>query len=65
MKRTSGLTNYTKFLMKIFPKPEAFAREAIILIGGALLAAFILSRFPAVRSYINTNTKTPGCSCGG
>lgn len=53
--------------MNILPKPEAFAREAIILIGGALLAAFILSRFPAVRAYINTNTntKSPGCSCVG
>lgn len=50
--------------MSILPKPEAFAREAIILIGGALLAAFILSRFPAVRAYINTNTKSPDCNCG-
>ncbi|MDZ7939262.1 MAG: hypothetical protein U5M53_13710 [Rhodoferax sp.] len=47
--------------MKIIPKPEAFAREAIILIGGALLAAFILSRFPKVQAYINAGTK--GCDC--
>lgn len=51
--------------MKILPKPEAFAREAVILIGGALLAAFILAQFPRVRDYINRNTKGPGCSCGG
>lgn len=38
--------------MSILPKPEAFAREAIIL-----------SRMPKVRDYINANTK--GCSCGG
>lgn len=49
--------------MKILPKPEAFAREALILIGGAVLAAFILSRFPKVQAYINQNTK--GCNCGG
>lgn len=48
--------------MKIIPKPEAFAREAVILIGGALLAAFILSRFPKLQTYINTNAK--GCNCG-
>lgn len=51
--------------MNILPKPEAFAREAIILIGGALLAAYIMSRLPAVRTYINTNLKSPGCNCGG
>ena len=48
--------------MTILPKPEAFAREAVILIGGALLAAFILSHLPKVRDYINSNTK--GCNCG-
>ena len=51
--------------MKIMPKPEAFAREALILIGGALLAAFILSRFPKVKAYIDSNTKPGGCSCNG
>ncbi|MDT7522040.1 hypothetical protein RAE21_06390 [Rhodoferax sp. TBRC 17198] len=49
--------------MKILPRPEAFAREALILIGGALLAAFILSKFPKVRAYIDTNTKGGGCNC--
>lgn len=41
--------------------PESFLREAVILIGGALIAAFVLSKLPAVRDYINRNTK--GCSC--
>lgn len=49
--------------MSILPKPEAFAREAIILIGGAVLAALILSQFPKLQAYINNNTK--GCSCSG
>jgi hypothetical protein len=49
--------------MKLLPKPEAFAREAIILIGGAVLAAFILSRLPAVKRYIDTNTRPGGCNC--
>jgi len=55
--------------MTILPKPEAFAREAIIMIGGALLAAFLLARLPKLRSYINSNAKNcncQGCSgCGG
>jgi hypothetical protein len=35
------------------------------MLSVGLLAAFILSRFPAVRAYINTNTQSRGCSCGG
>lgn len=42
--------------MNIIPKPEAFLKEALIVIGGALLAALILSRFPKVKAFINENT---------
>lgn len=49
--------------MSIVPKPEEFLREALIVIGGALIAAFVLSRLPAVRDYITNGTKG-GCSCG-
>jgi hypothetical protein len=34
------------------PKMQDFAKEAAILIGGALLAAFVMSQFPALRTYI-------------
>lgn len=47
------------------PKPEAIAREALLVIGGAILASFILTRFPKIKAYINGNTKPSGCSCGG
>jgi hypothetical protein len=50
--------------MKILPKPEAFAREAIILIGGAVLAALVLRQFPKLREFID-NGKPGGCNCGG
>ncbi len=50
--------------MTIMPKPEAFVREALILIGGAVLAAVILSQFPKLRAYIDQNTKGSGCGCG-
>ncbi len=50
--------------MSILPKPDAYLREAIILIGGAVLASFILSKFPAVRAYINADTRGEGgCGC--
>jgi len=47
--------------MKVIPTAPEFVREALIIIGGALLAAFVLSRLPAVRDYINKNTR--GCDC--
>lgn len=51
------------------PTGNEFAREAIIVMGGALIAAFILSQLPAVRTYIQTNLGgagglgTAGCDC--
>lgn len=47
----------------IVPTGREFAREAIIIIGGALLAAFILSRVPELRDYIRSNTGRD-CNCG-
>lgn len=47
----------------VIPTGREFAREAIIIIGGALLAAFILSRLPELRDYIKANTGR-GCDCG-
>jgi hypothetical protein len=49
--------------MNILPKPEAFVREAVILIGGAVLAAIILQQFPKLRAYIDTSKGN--CNCGG
>jgi hypothetical protein len=34
------------------PKPADIGREAIIVVGGAILAAFIVGQFPAVRDWI-------------
>lgn len=49
------------------PTGNEFAREAIIVMGGALIAAFILSQMPAVRAYIAKNVGTGagnvGCDC--
>jgi hypothetical protein len=44
--------------------PEV-GRETIIIMAGALIAALILSRFPAVRNFIQSNTAFGGCNCDG
>lgn len=50
--------------MKILPTPQAVAREAVLVIAGALLAALILSQAPRLRAYIQSKGAS-GCSCGG
>lgn len=51
------------------PTLPEFGREAIIVIGGALIAAFVLSQLPAVRAYIQANLGgagglgQAGCDC--
>ncbi len=37
---------------RILPSAPEVGREAIIVIAGALLAALIMSQFPAVRAWI-------------
>jgi len=38
--------------MKIIPTLPETSREALIVIAGALLAALVMSQFPAVRAWI-------------
>lgn len=37
----------------VLPPPAAIAREGLIVLGGALLAALIIGQLPAVRDWIN------------
>lgn len=39
------------------PGPQAIAREALIVIGGALLAAVIISHTPSLKTYIKNAWK--------
>ena len=48
-------------MSKIIPTAPEFLREALIVMGGALLAAMVLSQLPAVRKYIQQNVN--GCDC--
>jgi len=51
------------------PTTPEFLREAIIVIGGAIIAAMVLSQLPAVRAYIQKNLGgagglgQAGCDC--
>jgi hypothetical protein len=47
----------------IIPTWTEIGRETIIIMAGALLAAVILSRLPAVRNFIQHNTAFGGCNC--
>jgi hypothetical protein len=38
--------------MKIIPTIPEIGREAVIVIAGAILAAAIMSQFPAVKAWI-------------
>lgn len=38
--------------MKIVPTIPEISREALIVIGGAILAALVMSQFPAVKTWI-------------
>lgn len=45
----------------VLPSAPEVLREGLVLIGGAILAALILSQLPALRDWINRSTR--GCSC--
>jgi hypothetical protein len=45
-------------LDKIIPDPSAILREGIIVLGGVLLAAWVLSKFPALQSFVASNSVT-------
>lgn len=38
--------------MKIIPSAPEVARETLIVLGGAIAAAFLIGQFPALRDWI-------------
>jgi hypothetical protein len=42
--------------MKIIPTMPELAKSTLITLGGVLLAAFIISRFPTVRAFVAGNS---------
>lgn len=36
----------------VIPTPTAVVREGIIVLGGVLIAAYVISRFPALKKFV-------------
>lgn len=47
----------------IIPSWTEVGRETVIILAGALIAAVILSKLPAVKNFIQKNTAFGGCDC--
>ena len=45
------------------PTLPEIGRETLIIMAGALIAALVLSRMPAVRDFIQKTTAFGGCNC--
>lgn len=45
-------------LKKIIPEPAAVAREALIVLGGIVIAAYVISKFPKLQQFIQSNSVT-------
>ena len=42
----------------LLPSPTEIGREALIVIGGAIVAALIVSQFPALQAWIKSQWNT-------
>ena len=51
-------------LKKIVPPPTAVLREALIVLGGVLIAAWIISRFPKLKQFVSDASITVNDSQG-
>lgn len=45
-------------IKEIIPPPVAVMREGLIVLGGILIAAFIISRFPSLKTWVTDNSVT-------
>lgn len=45
-------------IKQIVPTVPEILREALIVIGGVLVASWVLSNFPALKSYVTANSVT-------
>jgi hypothetical protein len=51
-------------LSKIVPTVPEVAREGLIVLGGLLLAAYVLSHFPKIRDWVTAQSITVKDSSG-
>jgi hypothetical protein len=45
-------------VQQIIPPWHAVAREGLIVLGGILIAAFVISRFPKLQQFVQSNSVT-------
>lgn len=41
---------------EFIPKPAAVVREGLIIFGGLLIAAFVLSKLPKLKAFVEGNS---------
>ena len=46
------------FVKAVVPTPTAILREGIIVLGGVLIAAYVISRFPALKKFVTDSSIT-------
>lgn len=42
----------------IIPPPVSVLREGLIVLGGILIAAYVISRFPSLKTFVVSNSVT-------
>jgi len=45
-----------KVISEIIPPPTAVLREGLIVLGGVLIAAYVISKFPSVQKFVMANS---------
>jgi len=45
-----------KVINEIIPAPTAVLREGLIVLGGVLIAAYVISKFPSVQKFVMANS---------
>jgi hypothetical protein len=43
---------------KLIPSPLEVGREAIIVLGGIVIAAWVISRYPALKKFVSDSSIT-------
>ena len=46
------------FIKKVIPPPTSVLREGLIVLGGVLIAAWVLSRFPQLQKFVRDSSIT-------
>jgi hypothetical protein len=52
------MKNAETLIKQIVPTIPEVLREALIVVGGVLIASWVLSNFPALKSYVTANSVT-------